>query len=279
MYSLKITLLPYSDSERASGTLVKQRLRNDTWVNEEEIVIVSGDPGAERTMVLDDSQRIIMGAKSTRQVVFDKGQMAAVPGDHPAPAPTPLSTDGDEVSDTPNMFDKSLTPNELRIAREREARDRAITEARLKMDKEKNEAFLAAQEAEKQRTIAAEKARAESHAENAKQDVGKVEERVTADLDAKNATANQIMGINQDKDQPANPSDRPAPARPPSHMAPNPPDQKPLDNYAPGFAAPGSQRPGAPGAAVSTGVAQSGKNDPVQKPPGPGPTPNKDQKK
>lgn len=134
MKSVKVIVSAIRDGEVVSGVFVKQRRRGDTWLNEESINVVSGEPGSERTFLLGDDQRLIIEGRSDMKVVYDRGQGAALPvrSQEPRPAPTPPDTDGTESPEVPAV-ELAQRPAELAALQAQEKRDAAITAARLRL--------------------------------------------------------------------------------------------------------------------------------------------------
>jgi len=81
MYVLKIEIHPIRDGEVASGTVLEQRRHGEGWANVREHMLNSSDISGKRNIALQDDMRLIVGGKSTVQVVMDKAQSAAVPMD------------------------------------------------------------------------------------------------------------------------------------------------------------------------------------------------------
>jgi hypothetical protein len=134
MKSIKISVNAIRDGEVASGAIMKQRKRGETWVNEETISIVSGEPGSERTFILDNDQRLIIEAVSNVKVVYDREQSVATPQISPLvrQVASPVDTDGDESPQKPAL-DRALEPRQLEIAAAEERRLAAIAAARQKL--------------------------------------------------------------------------------------------------------------------------------------------------
>ena len=134
MKVIKLSVLAASDDEVVSGTLSIQRKRGDSWTVEEVITVVSGKPGSERTLLLDDTQRLVVEGTSNVELVFDRAQAAAVPRPNGRPplVPTPLSSDGEE-SDTPAIAEAALRGVGIAEQMAQERRDAAITVAREKL--------------------------------------------------------------------------------------------------------------------------------------------------
>lgn len=78
MRTFKISLLNEKVGVRLSGAIVIERRRNDTWVREREITLLTGDPSSEATIVVEDGQRLIIEAPSENEVVYDREQNAAI---------------------------------------------------------------------------------------------------------------------------------------------------------------------------------------------------------
>lgn len=140
MHTIKLSLHPIRDGEVVSATILKQRKRNDYWVNEEVIAFNSNEPGAERQVLLEDNQRIVVEGSSNVAVVYDKEQRAAVP--RPAgimvPVSTPVNTDGDESPSTP-ADELAMKGDALQQATAQELRDKAISMAREKLKEQQQE--------------------------------------------------------------------------------------------------------------------------------------------
>lgn len=151
MKTVKISFHPIRDGEVVSATILKQRKRADYWVNEDMIAVNSNEPGAERQILLDDSQRLVVEATSDVQVVYDKTQNAAVPRKsvEPKPPATPVDADGEELSPETPAVDLAQTGKELQTLAQREARDRAITEARERIKAQQQNPQAALKEHEK----------------------------------------------------------------------------------------------------------------------------------
>lgn len=138
MLSLKISILPIRDGERASGTLAIDRKRGDAWVGEKTLTLVSGDPGSERTIVLADDQRITFMGSSGTEVVYDKQQMAAVL--RPKALPVASSGDDDDLSPEVPLADIDAQQFE----------ERKAAEARINAKKEAEKREAAAREFQEQ---------------------------------------------------------------------------------------------------------------------------------
>ena len=134
MKSIKISVNAIRDGEVASGTIVKQRKRGEAWLNEESIAVVSGEPGSERTFVLDNDQRLIVEAVSNVKVVYDRAQAMATPQASPLVRQftSPVDTDGDESPQKPAL-DRAMEPRQMEIAAAEERRLAAIAAARQKL--------------------------------------------------------------------------------------------------------------------------------------------------
>lgn len=152
MLGLKISISPVRDGERVSGTLAIDRRRGDAWVGEKTLTLVSGDPGAERTIMLADDQRITFTGSSSTEIVYDKQQMAAVRVPKAPPAASPV--DDDDLSpETPladiaaQQFEEQKAA-EARIAAKSQAdRQKALQEEAARQIEKENE-LKAAQNAQ-----------------------------------------------------------------------------------------------------------------------------------
>lgn len=135
MKVVKLGITAANEGEVVSGTITIQRKRNDSWSVEDVITVISGQPGADRTMVLDDTQRLVIEGTSNMQTVYDRGQNAAVRVPiEPTLKATPMSTDGDE-GDTPKekTAEGALSGAGFSDLQRQEQRDAAITAARQKV--------------------------------------------------------------------------------------------------------------------------------------------------
>jgi hypothetical protein len=141
MLSLKISILPIRDGERASGTLAIDRKRGDAWVGEKTLTLVSGDPGSERTIVLADDQRITFAGSSGTEVVYDKQQMAAVS----RPKALPVASPGDDDDLSPEVPLADIDAQQFEERKAAEARIKA-KEAAAKEFQEQAAKLKAAQE-------------------------------------------------------------------------------------------------------------------------------------
>ena len=139
MKSIKLKIDAVRDNEEVSGTLSKQRFRHGTWTNEETITVISGQPGSERTILLDDDQRLVIEGYSNVKMVYNREQMVAQPVAQPTPSerprPTRLPSDefGDEESPEKPAVERALEGSELMQSFRQEERDRMITAAREKL--------------------------------------------------------------------------------------------------------------------------------------------------
>jgi nucleoid-associated protein YgaU len=146
MKTIKLAILPAADNEVVSATLSIQRKKGDSWTVDEVITIISGQPGAERTLLLDDSQRIVVEGTSNIETVFDKEQSAAVTRTvtRTLVGPTPVSDDGVE-GDTP--FTKTsaaaLAGVGFAEAQAEERRAAAVTAARERLQQQQAEQRMA----------------------------------------------------------------------------------------------------------------------------------------
>lgn len=133
MKVIKVSVNAARDGEVVSGVFMKQRRKGSAWTNEESITVVSGQPGSERTFVLDNDQRLVIEGQSDQQIVMDRAQMAAVPQRViiPPRPPTPPSNDGEETSTPSTPGSRDMSVQELTAAQQQERRDAAITAARL----------------------------------------------------------------------------------------------------------------------------------------------------
>ena len=133
MQLIKVSVNAIRDGEVVLGVILKQRKRGDAWTNEESFTVVLGEPGAERTFVLQDDQRLVIEAKSNQKIVYDPVQNMArqVTVEHTLVA-LPPDTDGDE-SPAVSAVDLAQTPKELAALQAQEKRDAAITAARQKL--------------------------------------------------------------------------------------------------------------------------------------------------
>lgn len=133
MKMIKVGFYPVGDGQIVSGTITKLRKKGDTWTVEETIAVNSDEPGREREVLLDDSQRLVIDATSNTKIVLDRSQNAAVrvPTNDPRPSATPLSTDGTE--DTPSIAESAIQGVGITDAVRQEEKDKAITEARNKL--------------------------------------------------------------------------------------------------------------------------------------------------
>src|SRR5678816_891386 len=93
MLSLKLVLSAIRDGEKASGSIAIDRKKNDMWVGESSIDLVSGTPSAERTILLENDQRMVLEGSSNVEVVYDKEQNAAVPKEKVLPEAKPDDPD------------------------------------------------------------------------------------------------------------------------------------------------------------------------------------------
>ena len=134
MKSIRIVVSAVRDGEVVSGVIMKQRKKGDAWTSEEAITVVSSDPGADRTFVLDDDQRLIIEGKSDMHVVFDRDQFSSRIEKGPAPTATPTALDGDESPKKP-AIDLAQEPGALSEAAAQERRDAAVTAARQTIKK------------------------------------------------------------------------------------------------------------------------------------------------
>lgn len=151
MKMIKIGFFAVHDGEIVSGTITKLRKRGDTWVVDETIAVMSDEPGAQREILLEDNQRLVIDATSNTKIVMDKEQNAAVrvPVD-PVRASTPLSTDGEE-RDTPDIAESAIRGVGILDAAKQDEKDKAITAARQKLkDQQAAQAKAQQDEAAKQ---------------------------------------------------------------------------------------------------------------------------------
>lgn len=134
MKSIKISIAPIRDGEVVSGVYMKQRFRNGTWLNEESITVVSDQPGNERTLLLDNDQRLVIEGKSNKKMIYDKDQATAREvEDNTLPTPaSPVDSDGDESPRKPAV-DRAMEPKAMSEAEAEERRQAALTAARQKL--------------------------------------------------------------------------------------------------------------------------------------------------
>jgi hypothetical protein len=140
MKVIKFSIHPAADGEVVNAAVSIQRKRGDAWLIDEVISIVSNQAGAERTLVLDDTQRIVIEGTSNTEVVYDREQNAAVtrPVERPPVKATPPSTDGDEDTG-PSLIDKAMGGSEFNALKEQERRDQAIQAAKEKLAQQQKE--------------------------------------------------------------------------------------------------------------------------------------------
>lgn len=135
MKVIRIAINAANDGDKVSGSISIHRRRSGAWVVDEVINYISGDPGAERTFLLADDQRLVVEGESSTTVVYDREQSAAVPRlvETQSVAPTPLDTDGKEQGDTPAIAENAIYGQGLSEAMAQERRDALVTAARQKL--------------------------------------------------------------------------------------------------------------------------------------------------
>ena len=87
MLTIQIKLSPIRDGEKASGSIVTDRKKGDIWSRETSVDFVSGEPSADRTILLEDDQRLIIEGSSNMEIVYDREQNMATMREKPMPAP------------------------------------------------------------------------------------------------------------------------------------------------------------------------------------------------
>lgn len=133
MKLIKIAVYEATDGEVVSGALTIQRKRGDTWVVESSTTFVSGTPEAERVLLLEDSQRVVVEASSNKKLVYDRPQAAAVPRQMPPrPKMADVPSDAEESPPVP-LSEQARYGDALLAAMQQETRDRLISEARAKL--------------------------------------------------------------------------------------------------------------------------------------------------
>jgi hypothetical protein len=132
MYTVKIAVSPIRDGEVVSGTIQTQRKRpGGQWVAEGNVTVVSGQPGDDRTIPLEDDQRLVVEMTSNMEMVVDREQATSYMRQKEPPKPTPPSRDGEE-KDTPDIAANAQKGEELKRLQEQERRDQAVSAAREK---------------------------------------------------------------------------------------------------------------------------------------------------
>jgi len=135
MLTVKITVSAIRDGDRASGSIAIDRKKNDTWTRESSSDFVSATPSADRTIVLEDDQRLILEGSSNMEVVYDREQNMATVKEKPAPEPRPQDPDlsaekslADQAaedfaeSQRKAAYEKSMA-HQAKLAEERKAAD------------------------------------------------------------------------------------------------------------------------------------------------------------
>ena len=134
MKSIKVGVFAVFDGDVVTASLIVQRKRGDSWVNESAITVLSGQPDSERIMLLEDNQRLVVEGSSNTRTIYDRSQMAAVPVRSASPMAkhTPETTDGDESPVVPADL-RAQVGEEFMDLLTQEQRDQAVTVARLKL--------------------------------------------------------------------------------------------------------------------------------------------------
>lgn len=83
MFTVKVLVTPVRDGDKASGSVHVDRKKGDSWAREKSMNFVSGDPSAERTILVENDQRLIIEGGSNTEVVYDRAQGAAVTRERP----------------------------------------------------------------------------------------------------------------------------------------------------------------------------------------------------
>src|SRR5678816_1420242 len=146
MLSLKLVLSAIRDGEKASGSIAIDRKKNDMWVRESSIDLVSGTPSAERTILLENDQRMVLEGSSNVEVIYDKEQNAAVPKEKVLPDAKP---DDPDLSPEKSLADLAAEEFE---AGQRRAAVAKVQEENARKVKEEAEAKAKADEAAKLKT-------------------------------------------------------------------------------------------------------------------------------
>lgn len=136
MKVIKLSVAAANDGDVVSGSLTIQRKKGEAWTNEEVITVVSGQPGADRTLVLDDTQRLLIEGTSNTETVYDRSQNAAVrrPIERPNVVATPPDHDGDEDTPRDKTAEGAIGGAGFGDLQAQERRDQAISEARRKLE-------------------------------------------------------------------------------------------------------------------------------------------------
>lgn len=83
MFTVKVLVTPVRDGDKASGSVHVDRKKGDSWARENSMNFVSGDPSAERTILVENDQRLIIEGSSNTEIVYDRAQGAAVTRERP----------------------------------------------------------------------------------------------------------------------------------------------------------------------------------------------------
>jgi len=133
MKTVKVAIEAASDDEVAVAIISYQRKRGDTWIQENQVTILSDQPENERTILLDDDQRLVIEGQSNKVLVQDVANFTSrYETDPEFPKrfrPTPPDRDGEE-KDTPDLVKEAQRPENIAKAQAEEARAAAITQGR-----------------------------------------------------------------------------------------------------------------------------------------------------
>lgn len=133
MKTVKVLVSAVREGDVVSGAFTKQRKRGDTWLNVEQMTLVSGDPSSDRTFILGNDERLVIEGAANSEIVYDHNQKAAMRRELPPAPPTKPGPNEEDFSPEKPAVDRAMEPNALTEAQMQERRDAALTAARQKL--------------------------------------------------------------------------------------------------------------------------------------------------
>ncbi len=150
MYVVKIEIHPIREGEVASGVLIEEKRKGESWTRVREIPFITSDASSKRNLALEDDARLIIGGTANVQRKMDPAQRAHVTVEPAQPVqprryvPPPHEDEG--TNDTGvSLAEQSAA--EFEQLKHREALERVRREAEARGREEA--ARVAAEEAER----------------------------------------------------------------------------------------------------------------------------------
>lgn len=79
MRILEIKLVPSRDGAQERFTISIHRKRNDEYISYSSYDVMAGDKDAERRIMIEDTDRLVIEAQADHTLVYDRDQMVATP--------------------------------------------------------------------------------------------------------------------------------------------------------------------------------------------------------